>query len=93
MGYFSKSNNGHNYANTYVRIYDNNTVQLVSYTTIVIEIDPWGWLTVNGLYSRTTIKHISWFMHERGFTYQLAKQLYLDNKEFNVYTGEIRDRA
>lgn len=93
MSYFIKSNNGHSYANSHVRIYNNNKVELVSYTTTVIEIDPWGWLTVNGLYSRTTIKHIGWFMRERGFTYQLAKQLYLDNKEFNVYTGEIRDRA
>jgi hypothetical protein len=41
----------------------------------------------------TTIKHIGWFMRERGFTYQLAKQMYLDNKEFNIYTGECRDRA
>jgi hypothetical protein len=93
MNYITKSNNGHNYANTYVRIYVNDTVQLVSYTTTVIEINPAGWLHVNGLYSMTTIKHIGWFMRERGFTYQLAKQLYLDNKEFNVYTGEIRDRA
>ena len=93
MGYITKSNNGHEYANTYVRIFDDNTVQLVSYTTTVIEITPDGWLHVNGLYSMTTIKHIGWFMRERGFTYQLAKQLYKDNKLFNVYTGEIRDRG
>ena len=30
---------------------------------------------------------------ENGFTYQLAKQMYLDNKEFNIYTGECRDRV
>ena len=66
---------------------------LKSYHTIVIEIDPEGWLKVNGLYSMTTIKHIGWFMRERGFTYQLAKQMYLDNKEFNIYTGECRDRG
>jgi len=41
----------------------------------------------------TTIKHIGWFMRERGFTYQLAKQLYQDGKEFNVYTGECRNRV
>lgn len=93
MSYTTKSNNGHEYASTYVRIFDDNTVQLVSYTTTVIEITPEGWLSVNGLYSRTTIKHIGWFMRERGFTYQLAKQIYLDGKEFNVYTGECRDRA
>lgn len=93
MGYIEKYNNGHKYAATYVRIFDDNTVQLVSYTTTVIEIAPDGWLHVNGLYSMTTIKHIGWFMRERGFTYQLAKQMYLDNKEFNIYTGECRDRG
>ena len=93
MGYIEKYNNGHKYASTYVRIFDDNTVQLVSYVTTVIEITPDGWLHVNGLYSMTTIRHIGWFMRELGFTYQLAKQLYEDNKEFNIYTGEVRDIA
>jgi hypothetical protein len=39
----------------------------------------------------TTIKHIGWFMRELGFTYQLAKQLYNDHKDFNIYTGEVMD--
>ena len=93
MNYITKTNNGHNYASTYVRIYDDNTVEMVSYTTTVIKITPEGWLSVTGLYSMTTIKHIGWFMRERGFTYQLAKQMYLDNKEFNINTGECRDRG
>lgn len=93
MGYIEKYNNGHKYASTYVRIFDDDTVQLVSYTTTVIEITPEGWLSVTGLYSMTTIKHIGWFMRERGMTYQLAKQLYKDNKEYNIYTGECRDRG
>ena len=80
MMYTTKSNNGHNYANTYVRIYNDNTVELVSYVTTVIVITPDGWLHVTELYSMTTIKHIGWFMRERGFNYQLAKQLYKDNK-------------
>ena len=88
-----RPNNGHKHAQSYVAIYPDNTVVMVSYTTPVIEITPDGWLHVNGLYSMTTIKHIGWFMRERGFTYQLAKQMYLDNKEFNVYTGECRDRV
>ena len=62
---------------------------LVSYTTTVVTIDNEGWLHVNGLYSMTTIKHIGWFMRELGFTYQLAKQLYNDHKDFNIYTGEV----
>lgn len=81
--------NGHKYANVRVLISDDNTVRLISYTTTVIEIDSKGWLTINGLYSRTTIKHIGWFMRERGMTYQLAKQLYNDGMKYNVYTGEI----
>ena len=93
MGYIKKYNNGHKYASTYVRIFDDDTIQLVSYTTTVIEITPEGWLSVTGLYSMTTIKHIGWFMRERGMTYQLAKQLYKDNKEYNIYTGECRDRG
>lgn len=64
---------------------------LQSYQTIVIEIDSEGWLHVNGLYSMTTIRHIGWFMRELGFTYQLAKALYVDNKEMNIYTGEVID--
>lgn len=64
---------------------------LVSYTTTVITVDNEGWLHVNGLYSMTTIKHIGWFMRELGFTYQLAKQLYVDHKDFNIYTGEVMD--
>ena len=93
MGYTIKSNNGHKYASTHVIINDDNSVIMVSYTTPVIKITPEGWLSCNGLYSMTTIKHIGWFMRERGFTYQLAKQMYLDNKEFNIYTGECRDRV
>ena len=92
MSYIEKTNNGHRYAQTFVRIFDDNTVELWSYTTRIISITPEGWLSVTGLYSMTTIKHIGWFMRERGFTYQLAKQMYLDNKEFNIYTGECRDR-
>lgn len=91
--YTTKTNNGHKYAATYVRIYDDDTVELVSYTTTVITITPKGWLSCNGLYSMTTIKHIGWFMRERGMTYYLAKQLYLDGMEYNIYTGEIRKRG
>ena len=93
MNCTTKSNNGHKYASTYVRIFEDNTVQLVSYTTTVIEITPDGWLHINGLYSMTTIKHIGWFMRERGMTYQMAKQLLMDHKDMNIYTGEVRDWA
>jgi len=85
--------NGHEYAQVKVYEYDNGAMTLVSYTTAVIGINPEGWLEVSGLYSRTTIKHIGWFMRELGFTYQLAKSLYLNNMRFNIYTGEIENRG
>ena len=84
---------GHNYAQAHVNFFDDNTVQLVSYRTMIIEITPEGWLSCTGIYSMTTIKHIGWFMRERGMSYQLAKKMYLDNKEYNIYTGEVRDRV
>ena len=80
----------HAYAQAKVYTYQDGSIALVSYKTTVVVIDEEGWLHVNGLYSRTTIKHIGWFMRELGFTYQLAKQLYLDGYEMNVHTGEMR---
>ena len=84
---------GHKYAQACINYFSDGTVELQSYATRIISITPEGWLHVNGLYSMTTIKHIGWFMRERGFDYYLAKKMYLDNKEFNVYTGEVRDRG
>ena len=80
----------HKYAQAQINTYPDGTQALQSYSTIVVEIDPESWLKVNGLYSRTTIRHIGWFMRELGFTYQLAKQLYYDNAEMNIKTGEVR---
>ena len=93
MSYTIKTNNGHQHASTHVRIYADNTVELWSYTTRIITITPDGWLSCTGLYSMTTIKHIGWFMRERGMNYYLAKQMYLDNKEYNIKTGEVRNRV
>lgn len=90
---YSKAVAGHEYAQAQENYFDDGTVQLQSYSTIIIEIDPKGWLHCTGTYSMTTIKHIGWFMRARGMTYQLAKLLYLENKEYNVNTGECRDRG
>ena len=79
----------HPHAKAWILEHDSGEKVLVSYTTPVITIDNEGWLHVNGLYSMTTIKHIGWFMRELGFTYQLAKALYVDHKEMNIYTGEV----
>ena len=81
----------HKYAQVQINTYPDGTQALQSYSTIVVEIDPEGWLHITGLYSPTTMKHIGWFMRELGFTYQLAKQLYNDHKDFNIYTGEVVD--
>ncbi len=84
--------NDHPYAQATILEYGDGSMALVSYTTTVAEIDSEGWLHINGLYSMTTIRHIGWFMRELGQTYQLAKALYVDHKEFNIYTGEVIDR-
>lgn len=81
----------HKYAQAQVNTYSDGSQALQSYDTIVVEIDPKGWLKVNTLYSMTTIRHIGWFMRELGFTYQLAKALYYDHKNFNIHTGEVID--
>ena len=78
------------------RVYfnDDKSFTLVSYSTPVITVDADGWLAFNGLYSRTTIKHIGKFM--RTYTkgdYFDAKACVVNNLEYNIYTGEVRDRA
>ena len=79
----------HKYAQAHKKVTPHG-LDLYSYTTKVAELRD-GWLRINGLYSMTTRRHISWFMRELGFTYQLAKQLYEDNKIFNIYTGEVKE--
>ena len=85
----SRKFNDHKYAQAQINTYPDGSRALQSYSTIVVEIDPEGWLKVNGLYSMTTIRHIGWFMRELGFTYQLAKTLYNDDKLMNIFTGEV----
>lgn len=78
-------------------ITNKNEHTLQSYSTRVATVDNEGWLTVKGLYSRTTIKHIGWFMrmladkyNNQNLTYRLAKQLYLDGMAMNLLTGEYK---
>ena len=75
-----------------VIIYDDGTKDLISYTTKVAEIDNEGWLTIYGLYSMTTRKHIGAFASEYAdMTYQQAKAIYEDGYKYNIYTGEVRE--
>ena len=79
-------------------VHDDNGVHLISYSTHVCGIDSDGWLYCYGTFSRTTIKHIGAFMKEYApvspngfkFNYYTAKDCYVNNYEYNLYTGEIR---
>lgn len=82
------------YGQAFVEYIDNNNIYLWSYTTLVAQIEN-GWLTINGLYSATTRRHIGCFMREyvKGGNYQLAKQFYYDNMAYNINTGEVVERG
>lgn len=75
------------YAQAKVRIYEDSTAVLVSYATEVAAIDSEGWVRVRGLYSRTTIRHISAFAREYRSNYYAFKKCYTDNLAYNIYSG------
>lgn len=78
------------YAQATVRKFDNGGIALVSYATTVAWIDNEGWLSVHGLYSMTTRKHIGAFVKEyASLDFQTAKKLYMDGYRYNIHTGEI----
>lgn len=79
------------YAQAYVIEEENGDMSLVSYTTLVAQIND-GWLSVYGLYSKTTRKHIGAFMREIGCDYSTARQLVKDNMMMNIFTGEVVER-
>ena len=83
------------YAQAHVRIYNDGTIDLISYTTRVCTIDPSGWLTCTGTYSATTRKHISAFMHEygNGLGYYDAKKCYVDDIAMNLYSNMVKPIA
>ena len=79
------------YAQAHVTIYDDNTTTLRSYTTVVATLTKDKWLTIHGLYSMTTRKHIGAFMKEYcNSNYAIAKDCYVHNYMLNIETGEIR---
>lgn len=79
------------YAQAHVEIDENGDSYLFSYVTLVAQVEG-GWFSVNGLYSATTLRHIGAYAREYANTdYQLAKQIYTDNKKFNIETGEVED--
>ena len=83
------------YAQAHIEIDNDRNTHLFSYVTLVATVSNDGWLTVYGLHSMTTRKHISAFMKEYcGFLrYDDAKAAYEDNYRINIYTGEIEELA
>ena len=78
-------------ANAHVEIGDDGSIVLVSYVTKVVIIDKDGWMTVTGLYSPTTRRHISRFMDEYTYyDYYFAKKLCEDGVRYNIKTGEVK---
>lgn len=65
-------------------VIDDNGIHLISYTTEVANIIN-NVLTVNGLYSMTTRKHISAFMNEYlNLPYTIAKHCVENNCKYDV---------
>jgi hypothetical protein len=84
------------YAQAHIEIDNDRNINLFSYVTLVATITNEGWLTIYGLYSMTTRKHISAFMKEYGggvLDYQSAKAAYEGNYRINIFTGEIEELA
>lgn len=80
------------YAYAHVEIDTDGNISLFSYVTKVAEINSEGFLSVYGLHSMTTRKHISAFMREyTPFDFNLAKTLveFGEGAMINIYTGEL----
>lgn len=80
------------YAQAHVAVTSNGAT-LVSYKTPVASIRD-GWLTINGLYSMTTRKHLSAFCREyvnESMTFDSIKYLANNPVMMNIHTGEIVD--
>ena len=84
------------YAQAHVEISNDGSKTLVSYKTKVARLDKDGWLTINGLYSVTTRKHIKAFLKEiLDFDMDLEsiKKLISDKLALNINTGEVIERG
>lgn len=81
------------YAQAKVIINPMGTTLLQSYNTFVAAIGGNEWLTINGLYSMTTRKHLKAFCKEYcGFDdFSLIKHIANNPIEYNFKTGEVRE--
>lgn len=68
-------------------------IVLQSYNTFVLYIDNNDILDCTGLYSRTTIKHIGYFLREfyPSISYYDVKNAYNKGKRLNLITKELVD--
>ena len=89
--YYDKSLMYCPYGSAGVKIHGDGSIDLISYKTRVITIDPDGFMEVTGTYSATTRKHIAAFLREYApaFRYQDAKELARTGDKINIYTGEV----
>ena len=71
------------YGSCKVRVYEDGKIQLISYCTMVIEIDENGYILCTGTYSATTRKHIGCFLKEYA-----SNLCYYDMKKI-AGTGEV----
>ena len=79
------------YGQVMVRILDSH-ISLISYATEAACIID-GWVYVNGLYSATTIRHLSAFAQEYCNTdYYTLKKCYNEGLKYNIRTGEFVKR-
>ena len=79
------------YGNAFVEIVDNETYYLWSYRTLVAKVEK-NRLSVNGLYSMTTRRHIGAFVREYcNLSFQTAKKLYSDGMMMDITTGEVTE--
>lgn len=69
---------------------NNNTITLRSYNTNVAVIEN-DWLSINGLYSMTTRKHLKAFCKEyAGFDlFSTIRTIANDKLRYNIVTGEV----
>ena len=79
------------YAQAHVEIMPDGEINLFSYETLVVSVDPNGFCQINGLYSMTTRRHVSKFAEEylKPLNYYDLKKAYEGDYVINYQTGEI----
>ena len=74
-------------------MYEPGAEFLVSYETIVAEIDAQGWVHIYGTFSRTTSKHVSKWLKLHNLAFYETMWAYNNELDINAKTGEYRPRV